>query len=423
MDRHNVGNRFDTLSFGPSSTFMCALASEAERLSTPSISTLSFAYPDVGLEQRAGVAARVGDVETALSDVAAAGLEAFLLSTCLRVDVVVPGSVEQLQEVANRLFGSDHSLEGRRREGQDAITYLYRVAAGLESPVKGEGDVLVQFRRALDRSRAAGALRSPLVLKVLEGAVGSGRRARERMSGAGHQTLAHLAAAQVEGASSVAVFGAGQMGRAAVEALSGIPDPPVLTVVVRRPEQVLIKGVEVVGMDQASRLLAEVDAAVIATAARGRLLPEGLFSDVLARRTTRLTLVDMAVPPDLIPPAGADVAYSNIDQLAALADDGEDVAAAAELVASAAGDAAHRMVIPDTVGKMISSLLARGDQTADEVAARFAGRLGPDDREVVAQVAQTVARRILHDPISFLRRDASPEDAVGLVGEIFNVSR
>lgn len=139
----------------------------------------------------------------------AASAEGVLLSTCHRVELYGVGEPPSL--------AADLNL----RSGQAAVIHLFRVAAGLESALVGEDEVLHQVRDAF-RDGAAGGKLDPRLHRLFELAVATGRRARagRAASGAG---LAGRAVDWLQHRASlrgrpVLVAGAGRMGSALVHA-------------------------------------------------------------------------------------------------------------------------------------------------------------------------------------------------------------
>src|SRR5262245_6653870 len=86
-----------------------------------------------------------------------------LLATCHRVELYGFGQSPAQQEM-------------RRLEGESAVRQLFRVAAGLESAVVGESEVLGQVRDALARARERGT--DERVARLFECAIAAGRAAR-----------------------------------------------------------------------------------------------------------------------------------------------------------------------------------------------------------------------------------------------------
>src|SRR6202171_112017 len=128
-----------------------------------------------------------------------------LLSTCHRVELYGFGAVPDLDEGL-------HLATGDR-----AVRHLIRVAAGLESAIVGEDEVLHQVREALSDARAARQLDSRLQ-RLFETAIAAGRRARGgRTAASGNLAQSAVAWLQkksrLEGG-TVLVVGAGRMGSA-----------------------------------------------------------------------------------------------------------------------------------------------------------------------------------------------------------------
>ncbi len=126
-----------------------------------------------------------------------------LLSTCHRVELYGFGAVPDLDtrlQVAN---------------GEEAVRHLIRVAAGLESTIIGEDEVLHQVRDALRLARESRSLDRRLQ-RLFETAIAAGRRARAgRTASSGN--LAQQAVAWLEQRSTLAdhtvlIVGAGRMG-------------------------------------------------------------------------------------------------------------------------------------------------------------------------------------------------------------------
>lgn len=358
------------------------------------VSSASFAYPRVGGSDRAEVARALVTAATPSG--------VFVLSTCLRVEIAVAGDEVTLKKALGDIFGAV-AAEPQVRIGEPAVEHLFRVAAGLESPIVGEVEVLTQFRQAVGDLKASRLVDGGF-LKVLESAVASGRRARETMETSPHDTMAAVAAQMVGTHPAVAVVGTGTMATAVVAALGALPAPPRVSMVTRRPEQVSSENVEVVPLVDLESVIAEYPALVSATAASEQLMDDEVVAEALRLRTHPLTLVDMAMPPDFAAPDSGLVTYVGIDDLARMVRRRDTTNGVADQVSSAAADAYHSYVHRGRAGPVIAAMLAAGDTVVDETVERFAGRLtDPADREVLRQAAHTVARTILDKPVSAVR--------------------
>ena len=126
----------------------------------------------------------VGPVAARLARSTAAR-EALVLATCSRVEAYAvgpdPGRLELdlLGRLARRAGCPFEELATvvDVRHGTDAARHLLRTAAGLESPVLGEPEILGQLRHA-HRSAAAAAATGPALEQLVAHAVRAGRRVR-----------------------------------------------------------------------------------------------------------------------------------------------------------------------------------------------------------------------------------------------------
>ncbi len=378
------------------------------------LSSISFAYPAVDGATRAGLVGRLRRVEPAAG--------AFVLSTCLRLEVAVPGGPADLDRAVTAVFGEPPPTGlGEIRSGQAAAHHLFRVAAGLESPILGEHEILSQFRKQVLAAEQAGVI-GGLFAKLLERAVAVGRQARELLPGSPHDSLAAVAAQAVGASPAVAVLGSGTMARAVVHGLLGLPAPPAVTVVARRPEKVSEPGVEVWPFERAPEALRTFPAVVAATSAKRTLVADDELAELLAGRRERLALVDMAMPPDFAPPPGAAVDYLDIDTLARMAARRPRTDNADALVAAAATDAYRRLSDHQALGPVIAELMRTADEVVDRTVDRYASRLKDEaDRAVLRQTAHTVARTLLATPLSYLQSPDRPPAAVDTLAEAFGL--
>lgn len=379
------------------------------------ISEASFSYPQHDGPTRARIAGALLD---------GAGIDdGFVLSTCLRVEVAVPGPEERLEAVIDDLFGElGPESSPQIRVGDDAVVHLYRIAAGLESPILGEHEILTQFRQVLIEAEDAGRV-DGLFARLLESAVSVGRQARELLPGSPHNSMAAVSAQVVGTADRVAVLGSGIMATAVVDGLLLLPAPPEITVVARSPEKVAERpDVEVLSFEHARSVIEEFPAVISATSAKRRLIDDEELSNAVRSRTTPLVLVDMAMPPDFRPPTDGSVTYVAIDDLARMADRRPRSGEADALVESSALDAYRQYRDHHEVGPLIGGLMSSADDIVGNAVRRFSGRLtDPSDEAVLRQSAHTVARTILAGPVSYLKTENRAPEAIDVIAEAFGV--
>lgn len=382
--------------------------------STTHITAATFAYPTVDSATRARLA-------SALTPIQGDGA-AFLLNTCLRTEVFVAGDNERLGQVLTEAFSGLADLgTAKIRHDEDAVEHLFRVAAGLESPIRGEGEILTQFRQSLAQSAETGAV-AGLFSKLIETAIAVGRQAREVMPDSPHDSMAAVAAQTVGHADRVAVLGSGAMATAVVKALQGLPAPPAITVVARSPENVAFPDVVVWPFERAVTTLEEFPAVISATSAKQRLVAATRMREAIEARTAALTLVDMAMPPDFPVEASPTLHYLDIDALARMADRRPRGDEADALVSQAAREAHRSFVAHHQVGPVIGGLLRQADSVVEGAVARFGGRLTDvADMAVLRQTAHTVARTLLAAPIAYVKQSDRAPEAVDVVADAFGV--
>lgn len=379
------------------------------------ISSASFAYPQHDGAFRARLAERL--ISRNMPG------KRFLISTCLRVEITIPGPQSVLDETLHLLFGD--LLDGTEPEihmREDAVSHLYRVASGLESPILGEQEILTQFRQSLIKAEDAGHV-DGVFARLLETAVATGRHARELLPGSPHNSMAAVAAQAIGTSGRVAVLGSGIMASAVVEGLMLLPAPPEVTVVARHPEKVPDRpGVEVLPFERAVGTLGEFPAVISATSAKHRLIDDRSLADAVADRKDPLLLIDMAMPPDFKPPAGADVTYIDIDDLARMADRRSRSEEADAFVAAAATEAYRQYRDHHEIGPLISGMMRNADLLVEETVNRFAGRLAnPEDETSLRQATHTVARKLLAGPVSYLKKEDRSSEAIDVIADAFGV--
>ena len=157
--------------------------------------------------------------------------EMVILSTCNRTEIYAVSSQQIFPELEIFLSGArDVACDEfipylYRHKDVNVARHLFHVAAGLDSLVLGEPQILGQVRRALELAREQKAA-GPILNRLFQAAIHAGKRARtETAIGRNPASVPSLAASVAEKAvghiktASVVVLGAGEMAELAVEAL------------------------------------------------------------------------------------------------------------------------------------------------------------------------------------------------------------
>ena len=374
--------------------------------------------------------------------------EAVILSTCNRVEVVadVPLYHQGFQDLKRFLTEhaevpvDDFAEPLYAHYEDDAAEHLFRVAAGLDSMVLGEPQILAQVRAAFRRADAEGAA-GPVLSDLFRRAVRSGRRVRaETAIGAAPAAFVeagaelageHLGA--LEGR-SVLVIGAGEMGSLAARTLRarGVGDILVLS---RRPGRAERLAARVEGrhgaMEDLHRALGAAELVVSSTGATGPVISAAIVRR--ARRRGRQFLLDLAVPRDVEPEAAGvpGVAVADIDDLRDVVtrrggQAPEEVDRALDIVR----DEVRRYVLARRAARLaplIEALQARGEEVRAAEVERIAGRLAslPDrDRAAIDVLTRRIVRRLLHEPVVRLKEQAGQggaDPAARILADLFGL--
>jgi glutamyl-tRNA reductase len=379
--------------------------------------------------------------------------EAVVLSTCHRVEAYV---------VAERFHGAAQNVRNFFSElafvppdafsdhlytyvDEAAAAHLFCVAAGLDSLVPGESQILGQVRDAWERARAEGAAGSRLSA-LFRHAVEVGKRARtETGIGRGITSVAHAAVAMATerlGSLSgrrIVVLGAGEMGKGMASALAAADaGGGELLLVNRTWERATALAARVGGravpFEELPSVLVDADLLLSSTGAPGVVVEEAdLATARLGRPERPVLVIDLGMPRNVDPAVGElpGVTLLDLDDLRAFVDAGVDGrrsemvrvrAVVAEELARHTADAAAREVAP-TVTALRSQAEAVRAGEVERYRARLAG-LDPRQQEAVEALTRGILAKLLHEPTVRLKDAAgSPrgERLAGALRELFDL--
>ena len=343
---------------------------------------------------------------------------ALALVTCHRVEVFacLPADVDP-----RAWLGGSGALDAIVvRTEAAAVTHLFRVAAGLDSAIPGERQILGQLRRAYaDREAAYPALLSAAVERALH----HGRLLRARTPlGSVTRSIGSLA---VDGLlrelhepsrATILVVGAGEVGKLASRALRRRVRR---ILVVSRSGQsarqvAAVADGEAVALEDIAEALDAADGVISAADTRGAVLTVDLLRARAERG--RLVIVDIAMPRSVAADARSldGLRYRSVDDLRSEVTVSPEVIAECEEACRLAAALFIRESAARQAAPVIAALHARADDVRrhhlDRALAKL-GHLSPRDQEVVAGLAQALARGLLHEPTAALREKPSRADA------------
>ncbi len=353
--------------------------------------------------------------------------ESLVLSTCNRTEFYVvaadAGAAEAaVRAVVARANGSDLLGPGSHRYvlGDDeAARHLLRVAAGLDSMVLGEAEILCQVKEALALAGASGASGSVLD-RLLTTALRAGKRARtETEVGAGSVSVASAAVALAGkifgdlGTRQVLVVGAGETARLAAQHFA-VRRPAVLVIANRtlaRAEALAGElGGEAVALDGLLPALASSDVVVCGTSAPRPLLGREAVRDALrARRGRPLLVLDLGMPRNVEPDVAAleGVFLHTVDAVRGHVDENlgrrRRAVPRVEAIVEEELESFLDWVRTLDVTPTLRALRERFEAVRAEEVGRHLGRFSKEDAERVDSLTRSLVNKLLHTPMTRLK--------------------
>jgi glutamyl-tRNA reductase len=350
--------------------------------------------------------------------------EVIVLSTCNRIEIYADvarfhPAVVDISTTLARIAGMGVTELGDHlyvHFDEAAADHLLQVAAGLDSMVVGESQILGQLRNAYAIGTAAGT-----VGKVLHEASQTALRVGKRVhaetgidrAGASVVSVALRQAAEVLGGfdelvgNRILILGAGSMGALAGATLQRLAGGAELDAVVinrgleRAQRLAAALGGRVGSRENLADEIADADVLISCTGATGLVVE---VPDVRPRTGRPLVVLDLALPRDVDPAVSlmAGVHYVDLEVLrssGAMVSDAEVAAATAIVAGELRGYLTSQQV--RAVAPTVTALRARAAQVVDSELMRLDSRLPGLDPAVRAELASAVRRavdKVLHAP-------------------------
>ncbi len=380
--------------------------------------------------------------------------EAVVLSTCNRTEVYVVaerfhGAYADIRDFfcdVGGLHAEELHPHLYTQHDEAAVSHLFEVAAGLDSAVLGETEILGQVRGAWELAQSEGGARSTLNL-LFRHALETGKRARTET--AISRSTASVSSAAVEMATErlgslagtrVLVVGAGEMGEGVALALvkAGAAD----IIVTNRTEdraQALAARVHGRVMPYTELEAALADTDVLLTCSRaGTVVVDADLVERARPQSSRplrpLLVVDIAVPRNVAPAVAElpGVTLLDLDDLRDWAARGLDKRShEAEHVRVIVREEVERFVVENTARQaapLVAMLHERGEHIRSTEVDRFSGKLAgldPAQRAAVEAVTKGIVAKLLHQPSVRLKDDAGTpqgERNAAAVRDLFDLS-
>ena len=375
-----------------------------------------------------------------------------ILSTCNRVELYGVSSVKPDLERLLARFTVD--TEGPSPDemksasychfGEQAITHLMEVVAGLDSMVLGEGQIGGQTRSAFKKGQADKTI-GPVLTRLFSNAIRWAKKAREQ-SGLSRFAV-DVAYAAVELARRifgtlaglpVAIVGSGKMGQLALSHLqkAGTGQVTVLNRTLENAQSLAdTVGGRARSLSELDKGLQEADVVISSTGACEPIMTKNLVERAMAERVGKpLFILDVAVPRDVEAAVSelANVYLYNVDDLQGVVD--------ANLQKREQAAAKAHSVIAEGViefgkwlhGRRLSPLLSSLEEQVESVVQLEYDRLknrvdsNEEDKERIRESLRRVAKKVIHPCLSRLRRlggetDEESETLVSLATTLFSL--
>lgn len=358
--------------------------------------------------------------------------EVALLATCGRVELIVMVSPDQadpnatLKDILEEFAGLPWSELGRFARffsGWEAVFYLARVAAGLESKVLGESQILGQFTRAADNQ-----LPPPTPIRLMAGLLQNviriGKRVRRETNlGRSSVSMGSVAVSMLakelpdRDQSLIVVVGAGEMARLAVKSLAARRFAQVTVVNRSLPaaDQLAERwGYRSATLDELDDLLGKAAGVVCATGAKRPLITREKVEKARAKGAAgALLMLDLGLPPNIDSAVGClpgvtvidvDHLQTDIDQSLALRQ--------AEIPHAQAIIKEIKPMIEDTLQQLsVRPLIAELRQHIEtirlqEVARteKYLGEVDPAVSRQLDHLSRALVNKMFHTPTQRLRQ-------------------
>lgn len=381
--------------------------------------------------------------------------EAFFISTCNRVEVLV--AAEEVQQAGAAL--KDWLLAGKPLTQEqaseslylyndaDAVRHLFRVASSLDSMVLGEPQILGQIKEAYRISTQAGATRTVLN-RLLHKTFQVAKRVRTETSIGGAAVSVSFAAVELAkkifddltGLKAL-LIGAGEMAELAAEHLKGQGAAEVMVA-----NRTLERAVELAqrfggggafGLDDLPEVLSRADIVISSTGATEAVITYDLAKKAQKnRRGKPMFFIDIAVPRDVefrVDELDGCFVY-DIDDLTQVVEKNlkgrQEEARAAERIVAEEVVKFSRWLRSLEVVPTISELTGKAEAIRAVELKRTLKDLngiGPEQAAAVDRLTQALVKKILHDPILFLKEqthgktEETKRGQMALIRRMFNL--
>lgn len=326
--------------------------------------------------------------------------------------------------------------------GRDSIRHALRVAAGLDSMIVGEPQILGQMKEAFRQAQAAATV-GPFLTRLFEHSFAVAKDIRtETDIGSNPVSVAYAGVSLARrifsdfNETTAMLIGAGDTVELTARHLAeaGLQRMIFANRNLQRAQDLATRyrGFAI-ALDQIANHLADADIVVASTAAPTYVVGlNSLRQAVKQRRRRPMFALDLAVPRDIEPAAGTmeDVYLYSVDDLEGVIQENmrsrEQAALAADRMIDTRIDEFIAWMDSRAAVDAITTLRGNADATRAEVVAKGRRMLeqGQDADEVIQFVGRSLTNKLLHEPTAALRQARGDEQQrlLQAVRTLFNLS-
>lgn len=360
--------------------------------------------------------------------------EVVVVSTCNRTEIYSIGQRDSgalirawLQDKGG-LSDAEMQTHCYVREREQAVRHLFRVAGGLESLVLGESQIVGQLKDSWQLAHEAGGV-GKVLDRLFQHAFATGKRIRSKTRIGDHPvSVAYttvMLAKQIFGnlaTKTVVLVGAGEMIELCGRHLSdrGVSSLVIVNRSLDRAKDLAGQfDALAVSLNDLDSVLHKSDILISSTASHDPIIhSQAVKAALKQRRHQPMFMVDIAVPRDIHPDVGKldSVYLFTIDDLQKVVDENiskrNKAAVAADSDVAEAVEEFMRWLNSARASVYLKNMHRHARQNSTELVARALRKIeaGGDHKQVINQLANTLAKRILHLPSTRLRRAAEEQD-------------
>lgn len=378
--------------------------------------------------------------------------ELVVVSTCNRLELYAlvhdaPAAAQQtLTQLLAAMRGMDVEVFAPHlytHTGLAAANHLCRVAAGLDSLVLGESQILGQVTAAYQAAISQGTMGAALD-SLFRAAIYAGKRSRSQTAISNNPaSISSMAIALAQeivpdlAQRHFLIIGLGEMGKLALKSLQarGLRRISLLNRNRQRAETLAQAcGCRAYGLEELPQALSQADVVISATAAPHVIISRDLLASLIPQEPARRrVLIDLAVPRDIDPASGElpGVHLYDLDALrtsldSALAARHREVPLVEAIVAQevAAWETEWQKL---AIRPVISDLRQKAETIRQQELSRTLRRLGEVDPQMVVHLhhlSRAIVNKILHEPTIRLKQsaaDGQADEYIAAVRDLFGL--